>query len=88
MIRVTQAVPLHCTEQFVRLLIYRHRISQLVAARAQQSQNPGVYKPNAADTAAREREAMVAAHRCALQLVAVYLHVATRGLMTYCGCLN
>ncbi|KAI5823903.1 hypothetical protein K523DRAFT_324948, partial [Schizophyllum commune Tattone D] len=84
-IRVTQAVRLHCTEQFVRLLIYRHRISQLVAARAQQSQNPGVYKPNAADTAAREREAMVAAHRCALQLVAAYLHVATRGLMTYYG---
>ncbi|KAL1742740.1 fungal-specific transcription factor domain-containing protein [Schizophyllum fasciatum] len=89
-IRVTQAVRLHCTEQFVRLLIYRHRISQLVAARAQLAEQqaqgvPTPYKPNAADTAAREREAMVSAHRCALQLVAAYLHVATRGLMTYYG---
>ena len=31
-----------------------------------------------------EREAMAAAHRCAVQIIAAHLHVATKGLMTYC----
>ncbi len=32
-IRLTQAERLHCAEQFVRLLIYRHRFSEMVAER-------------------------------------------------------
>jgi len=31
-----------------------------------------------------EREAMAASHRCAVQLIVAHLHIATKGLMTYC----
>ncbi|KAJ7687727.1 fungal-specific transcription factor domain-containing protein [Mycena rosella] len=79
-VRLTQAVRLHCAEQFVRLLIYRHRFSELVAERTA-----------AVDPAGRtgqgevERDAMVKAHVAALQIVAAHLLVAKKGLMTYYG---
>lgn len=78
-IRVTQAARLHCAEHFVRLLIYRHRFSQLVAERT----GPGhKVDPDQSDA---EKEAMMAAHNSALQIVTTHLHVARKGLMTYYG---
>jgi hypothetical protein len=75
-IRVTQAERLHCAEQYVRMLIYRHRFSELVAERT--------YSSGEEDQTDAEREAVVSAHSCALQIVAAHLHVASKGLMTYC----
>jgi len=76
-IRLTQAVRLHCAEQYVRLLIYRHRFSELVAERTN----------GAVDTdeqTEQEKEALIAAHNAALQIVGSHLHIAKKGLMTYC----
>jgi hypothetical protein len=75
-IRVTQAERLHCAEQYVRMLIYRHRFSELALERT--------YSGSEDDQSDVEREAVVAAHSCALQIVAAHLHVASKGLMTYC----
>ncbi|KAJ6598152.1 fungal-specific transcription factor domain-containing protein [Mycena vulgaris] len=78
-IRLTQAVRLHCAEQFVRLLIYRHRFSELVAER---TAGVGVEVPPQGEV---ERDAMVKAHFSALQIVAAHLLIAKKGLMTYYG---
>lgn len=78
-IRVTQAERLHCAEHFVRLLIYRHRFSQLFAERT----GPG-HKPDE-DIGDAEREAMISAHNSALQIITTHLLVAKKGLMTYYG---
>jgi Fungal specific transcription factor domain len=75
-IRVTQAERLHCAEQFVRLLIHRQRFSDFVAERNGMTSDE--------EQCETEREAMAAAHRCAVQLVVAHLHIATKGLMTYC----
>lgn len=75
-IRVTQAERLHCAEQYVRMLIYRHRFAESVAERT--------YTGGEEEQTDAEREAVVAAHSCALQIVAAHLHVASKGLMTYC----
>lgn len=80
-VRVTQAERLHCAEHFVRLLIYRHRFSQLVAERT----GPGKVDEEQSDA---EKEAMIAAHNSALQLITTHLLVARKGLMTYCKFLN
>ncbi|KDQ51837.1 hypothetical protein JAAARDRAFT_40663 [Jaapia argillacea MUCL 33604] len=77
-IRVTQAERLHCVEQFVRMLIHRHRFSELVAERA-------FHRLGEEEQTEEEREAMRAAHVSALQIVAAHLHIATKGLMTYYG---
>lgn len=74
-IRTTQAARLHCAEHFVRLLIYRHRFSELVAERTS-----GV----AEEQTELEREALIAAHSSALQIVSAHVHIAKKGLMTYC----
>ncbi|KAJ7028846.1 fungal-specific transcription factor domain-containing protein, partial [Mycena alexandri] len=79
-IRLTQAVRLHCAEQFVRLLIYRHRFSELVAERTAAA-DPQMRPPQSEV----ERDAMVKAHFSALQIVAAHLLVAKKGLMTYYG---
>ncbi|KAJ7182904.1 fungal-specific transcription factor domain-containing protein [Mycena crocata] len=79
-IRLTQAVRLHCAEQFVRLLIYRHRFSELVAERTAAA-DPAMRPPQSE----RERDAMVKAHFSALQIVAAHLLIAKKGLMTYYG---
>ncbi|KAJ7256231.1 fungal-specific transcription factor domain-containing protein [Mycena haematopus] len=79
-IRLTQAVRLHCAEQFVRLLIYRHRFSELVAERTAAA-DPAMRPPQSEV----ERDAMVKAHFSALQIVAAHLLVAKKGLMTYYG---
>ena len=76
-IRLTQAERLHCAEQYVRLLIYRHRFSELVAERTS-----GSVEEEQTDA---EREALVAAHNSALQIVGAHVHIAKKGLMTYCG---
>jgi hypothetical protein len=78
-IRLTQAVRLHCAEQFVRLLIYRHRFSELVAERTAAA-DPAMRPPQSEI----ERDAMVKAHFSALQIVSAHLLVAKKGLMTYC----
>lgn len=75
-IRLTQAERLYCAEQFVRLLIHRHRFSELVAERTSSN---GDEEPNE-----MEKEALIAAHTAALQIVAAHLHIAKKGLMTYC----
>jgi hypothetical protein len=77
-IRITQAERLHCAEQFVRLLIYRHRFSEYVAERTN--------GPNEDDQTDAEKEALVAAHNTALQIVAAHVNIAKKGLMTYCEC--
>ncbi|KAL0959028.1 hypothetical protein HGRIS_014335 [Hohenbuehelia grisea] len=75
-IRLTQAERLHCAEHFVRLLIYRHRFSELVAERM----NVGEEEQTEVET-----EATIAAHNSALQIIATHLHIAKKGLMTYYG---
>jgi hypothetical protein len=78
-IRVTQAVRLHCAEQFVRMLIHRHRFSNFVAERAYNTS----MEEELGDV---EREEMTAAQSCALQIISSHMQVAGKGLMTYCGC--
>ncbi|KIK91069.1 hypothetical protein PAXRUDRAFT_150343 [Paxillus rubicundulus Ve08.2h10] len=77
-IRVTQAVRLHCAEQYVRMLIHRHRFSNFVAERVYS----GSTEEESGDI---EREAMTAAHVCALQIISSHMQVAAKGLMTYYG---
>lgn len=77
-IRVTQSERLHCLEQFIRMLIQRHRFTELVAER---TLNGGEGEQTDA-----EREAMMACHACAVQLVHAHVQVAKKGLMTYCKC--
>lgn len=76
-LRVTQAERLHCAEQFVRMLIQRHRFSEMVAEKA-------FNQTAAEDQSDAECEAMRVAHSCALQIVSSHLHIAAKGLMTYC----
>ncbi|KAG6333103.1 hypothetical protein ID866_5986 [Astraeus odoratus] len=77
-LRVTQAVRLHCAEQFVRMLIYRHRMSYFVAER--------VYNGfSEEEPSEHERDAMTAAQSCALQIISSHMQVAAKGLMTYYG---
>jgi hypothetical protein len=75
-IRLTQAERLHCAEHFVRLLIYRHRFSELMAERTSggSDEPPGE----------QEKAALVAAQNSALQIITTHLHIAKKGLMTYC----
>ena len=75
-IRVTQTVRLHCLQQFIALLIFRHRFSNLIAQRT-------LAKGNAEPTL-EEKETLKACYACARELVAAHLHTATKGLMTYC----
>ncbi|KDR79374.1 hypothetical protein GALMADRAFT_243404 [Galerina marginata CBS 339.88] len=76
-IRLTQAERLNCAEQFVRLLIYRHRFSELVAERTS--------GPVEEEQTEAEQEALIAAHNSALQIVGAHVHIAKKGLMTYYG---
>ncbi|KAL4063844.1 fungal-specific transcription factor domain-containing protein [Scleroderma yunnanense] len=77
-LRVTQAVRLHCAEQFVRMLIHRHRLSVYVAER--------VYNGLSEEEPSEfERDAMTAAQSCALQIISSHMQVAAKGLMTYYG---
>ncbi|KAG6887599.1 hypothetical protein C0992_011577 [Termitomyces sp. T32_za158] len=74
-IRLTQAERLHCAEHFVRLLIYRHRFSELMAERT----NGGSDEP----AGEQEKAALIAAQKSALQIITTHLQVAKKGLMTY-----
>lgn len=78
-LRVTQAERLHCAEQFVRMLIHRHRFSEMVAERS--TKESGLEEQCDA-----ECEAMRAAQACALQIISSHLQIAAKGLMTYCKC--
>lgn len=78
-IRLILAVRLHCAEHFVRLLIYRHRFSELIAERINGS---------SPDQLEGERAALVAAHNSAVHVIAANVNIATRGLMTYCAFLT
>ena len=75
-IRITQAERLHCAEQFVRLLIYRHRFSEYLAERT--------CGPREEEQTNAEKEALIAAHEAALQIVFAHVNIAQKGLMTYC----
>lgn len=79
-IRVTQSERIHCLEQFVRMLIQRHRFSELVAERTMGG--------GEGEQTEAEREAMMACHECAIQLVHSHMEVAKKGLMTYCKSLK
>ena len=79
-IRLTQAVRLHCAEHFVRLLIYRHRFSEMIAER---TKGP----PSDQQTEA-ERAALLAAQNSAIYVIAANVNIANRGLMTYCTSFN
>lgn len=76
-IRTTQAVRLHCLEQFVRMLIQRHRFSDLVAER-KLGEKEG-------EPTSTERDAMMACNACALQIIYAHRQIAIKGLMTYYG---
>ena len=75
-IRLTQAVRLHCAEHLVRLLIYRHRFSELIAERTN-----GVVPDEQTNV---ETAALIAAHNSAVQIIAANVDIAKKGLMTYC----
>ncbi|CCM05299.1 uncharacterized protein FIBRA_07513 [Fibroporia radiculosa] len=77
-LRVTQANRLHCAEQYTRMLIHRHRFSELVAERTQGQYSSG-------EQTDAECEAMRSAHACALKIISSHLHIAAKGLMTYYG---
>ncbi|KAI6040737.1 fungal-specific transcription factor domain-containing protein [Pisolithus marmoratus] len=77
-LRVTQAVRLHCAEQYVRMLIHRHRLSNFVAERVYS----GLSEEEPSEL---ERDAMTAAQSCALQIISSHTQVAAKGLMTYYG---
>ncbi|CAL1710383.1 unnamed protein product [Somion occarium] len=77
-IRVTQAERLYCLEQFIRMLIHRHRFSEIVAEKV-------FTQANYEDQGDAECEAMRVAHACALQIVSSHLQIAAKGLMTYYG---
>ncbi|KAG2123554.1 fungal-specific transcription factor domain-containing protein [Suillus cothurnatus] len=77
-IRVTQAVRLHCAEQYVRMLIHRHRFSNFVAERMSSAS----IEEDPVDV---EKEEMSAAQSCALQIISSHMQVAGKGLMTYYG---
>jgi hypothetical protein len=74
-IRTTHAERIYCLSFFIRMLIMRHRFSDLVAERA---------ADNEQEQSDRERDAMTVAHSVALQLISAHMQVAQKGLMTYC----
>ncbi len=80
-IRVTHAERVHCLSLFIRMLIMRHRFSDLVAERERAANSEQ-------EQSDRERDAMTVAHSSALQLISTYLEVAQKGLMTYCKLAN
>jgi hypothetical protein len=78
-IRVTQAERFHCVEQFVRMLIHRHRFQELLAER---------WYIGSEEQSEAEMKAIIDAHTCTLQILTAHIHIATKGLMTYCECLS
>ncbi|KZS87357.1 hypothetical protein SISNIDRAFT_460970 [Sistotremastrum niveocremeum HHB9708] len=85
-IRITQSQRIHCLEQFIRMLIYRHRFSELVTRRtlAANSENGNGNGVEQSQSEA-ERDAMMASHACAVRIVAAHMHTASSQLMTYYG---
>jgi len=73
---LTQAEHLHCAKQFVWLLIHCHRFSEYFAERTS-----GVCDE---EQTVAEKEALIAAHEAALQVVSAHANIAQQGLMTYC----
>ena len=78
-IRVTQAERFHCAEQFVRMLIHRHRFQELLAER---------WYNGSEEQSEAEVKAIIEAHTCTLRIVTAHIHIATKGLMTYCEYLS
>ena len=99
-LRVTQAERLHCLVLFVRMFIERYRFSRRVVARIHASArgeggggigsgngingNGGGEGEQQQQQTDAEREAMLACHACAVELVHEHTQVAKKGLMTYC----
>ncbi|EEB87421.1 hypothetical protein MPER_15226, partial [Moniliophthora perniciosa FA553] len=63
------------------MLIYRHRFSQRVGERL----HGGIDEEQKQKQTDAEKEAMIAAHNSALQIIATHVHIAGKGLMTYYG---
>ena len=59
------------------MLIHRSRFSEMVAERMHNHVAD-------AEQSEAEIEAMCAAHTSALQIISSHLHIAAKGLMTYC----
>lgn len=78
-IRVTQAERFHCVEQFVRMLIHRHQFQEFLAER---------WYNGSEDQSEAEVKAIIEAHTCTLRIVTAHIHIATKGLMTYCEYLS
>jgi hypothetical protein len=97
-IRIIQAARLHCAEQFVRLLIYRQRFSQLFAQRTGSGAGVGMNGVSGVSLNGMsmgggsgeqpqtdaERDALRSMHNSALEIIMAHLTVARKGLMTYC----
>jgi len=75
-IRFTQAERLHCVENFVRMLIYRHRFAHSAAER--------ISGATGGEQNEHEQQALFGAHQTALEIITTHLSVAGKGLMTYC----
>lgn len=95
-IRITQAVRLHCLDRFIGMLIWRGRLSAAIASvnREDDASSSNSGSLSASDEALtfklgdEEKEALNQCYLHAREIVAAYLCTATKGLMTYCKCLN
>jgi hypothetical protein len=77
-LRIVQAHRIYCLEQFIRMLINRHRFSEYVRERTSREET-------AEQVTEGEREAMLACQGCALRIVEVHMTMASKGLMVYCS---
>lgn len=82
-IRVTQNKRLHCLEQFIRMLVQRYHFSAYLEQRTY-GVGAGTGAESGGEQGDAERDAMMASHACAIELVQSHMRVATKGLMTYC----
>ncbi|GJJ13060.1 hypothetical protein Clacol_007309 [Clathrus columnatus] len=92
-IRVTQAVRLHCLERFIGMLIWRGRLSAVISSVNKEDDASSLNSTSlsASDEALNlkmgeeEKEALRQCYAHAREIVAAYLCTATKGLMTYYG---
>jgi len=79
-LRIVHSHRIYCLEQFIRMLINRHRFSEYVRERTSRDE------PASEQVVTEgERSAMMASHNCALRIVEVHLTMASKGLMVYYG---
>lgn len=91
-IRITQAVRLHCLERFIGMLLWRGRLSAVISSVSKEDDASSLNSASlsASDEALtlkmgdEEKEALKQCYAHAREIVAAYLCTATKGLMTYC----